>query len=92
MDKVIAVVVTYNRRQLLSECIDALRRQTRKVDAIFVVNNGSTDDTEEWLQAQPDVDFVTQQNLGGAGGFARAIQTGYVRGYQWIWCMDDDAP
>ena len=90
MDKVIAVVVTYNRRQLLSECIDALRRQTRKVDAIFVVNNGSTDDTEEWLQAQPDVDFVTQQNLGGAGGFARAIQTGYVRGYQWIWCMDDD--
>lgn len=90
MDKVIAVVVTYNRRQLLSECIDALRRQTRKVDAIFVVNNGSSDDTEAWLQAQPDIDYVTQQNLGGAGGFARAIQTGYVRGYHWIWCMDDD--
>ena len=35
MDKVIAVVVTHNRRQQLSECIDALRRQTRKVDAIL---------------------------------------------------------
>lgn len=90
MDKVIAVVVTHNRRQQLSECIDALRRQTRKVDAIFVVNNGSTDDTEEWLRLQHDLDFVTQGNTGGAGGFARAIQTGYVRGYHWIWCMDDD--
>lgn len=90
MDKVIAVVVTYNRRQLLSQCIEALRRQTRKVDAIFVVNNDSTDDTEDWLKKQKDIDFVTQANLGGAGGFARAIQTGYVRGYHWIWCMDDD--
>lgn len=90
MDKVIAVVVTHNRRQQLSECIDALRRQTRKVDAIFVVNNGSTDDTADWLRRQSDLDFVTQANTGGAGGFARAIQTGYVRGYHWIWCMDDD--
>lgn len=90
MDKVIAVVVTHNRRKLLSECIDALRNQTRKLDAIFVVNNGSTDDTEQWLREQTDVDFITQSNLGGAGGFSRGIQTGYIRGYHWIWCMDDD--
>ena len=45
MEKVIAVVVTYNRQKLLSECITALRNQTRKPDAILVVNNGSTDDT-----------------------------------------------
>ena len=50
MDKVIAVVVTYNRQQLLSECIDALRNQTRKLDKILVVNNCSTDNTERWLQ------------------------------------------
>mgnify|MGYP000202127410 CR=1 FL=1 len=90
MDKVIAVVVTHNRRQLLSECLDALREQTRKPDAILVINNGSTDDTEYWLKSQPDVECITQGNAGGAGGFSRGIQTGYVRGYHWIWCMDDD--
>ena len=57
MEKVIAVVVTYNRQSLLSECINALRSQTRRLDAILVVNNGSTDSTEEWLKKQSDVFF-----------------------------------
>src|SRR5205823_3658525 len=33
---------------------------------------------------------VTQPNLGGAGGFARGIDTAYKAGYDWFWCMDDD--
>jgi len=90
MEKVIAVVVTYNRQSLLSECITALRNQTRKPDAILVVNNGSTDNTEQWLKEQSDLLFINQKNLGGAGGFSTAIQTGYKTGYEWIWCMDDD--
>ncbi len=69
MEKVIAVVVTYNRQKLLSECITALKNQTRKIDKIFVVNNGSTDGTEGWLYQQQGIDFITQPNLGGAGGF-----------------------
>jgi rhamnopyranosyl-N-acetylglucosaminyl-diphospho-decaprenol beta-1,3/1,4-galactofuranosyltransferase len=90
MEKAIAVVVTYNRRQLLSECIQALRNQTRKLDAILVVNNGSTDTTQQWLQQQKDLFFVTQENVGSSGGFATAIKWAYDHGYSWIWCMDDD--
>ena len=90
MEKVIAVIVTYNRKALLSECINALRSQTRRLDSILVINNGSTDGTEEWLRTQPDVEFITQPNVGGAGGFKKAIQLGYNKGYTWIWCMDDD--
>ncbi len=90
MEKVIAVVVTYNRLALLSECITALRNQTRPLDAILVINNGSTDGTEAWLQSQEDVICHTQKNTGGAGGFSTAIQMGYQKGYEWIWCMDDD--
>jgi rhamnopyranosyl-N-acetylglucosaminyl-diphospho-decaprenol beta-1,3/1,4-galactofuranosyltransferase len=90
MEKVIAVVVTYNRQALLSECINALRNQTRKPDAILVVNNGSTDNTEQWLQQQTDVISINQKNIGGAGGFSTAIQAGYKKDYEWIWCMDDD--
>ncbi len=90
MQKVIAVVVTYNRLALLSECITALRNQSRPLDAILVINNGSNDGTEEWLQSQKDIEFHTQANLGGAGGFSTAIKMGYQKGYEWVWCMDDD--
>lgn len=90
MEKVIAVVVTFNRQQLLSECINALRNQTRQPDAILVVNNGSTDTTEHWLTSQSDIQFISQGNSGSAGGFHTAIQQAYKDGYTWIWCMDDD--
>jgi GT2 family glycosyltransferase len=90
MEKVIAVVVTYNRQALLSECIAALRNQTRALDAILVVNNGSTDSTAEWLKQQSDIFFISQQNVGSSGGFSTGINWAYGKGYSWIWCMDDD--
>jgi GT2 family glycosyltransferase len=90
MEKVIAVVVTYNRQALLSECITALRNQSRKPDAIFVVNNGSTDNTEQWLQQQPDLNFITQKNVGSSGGFSTGLNWAFKNNYTWMWCMDDD--
>lgn len=90
MEKVIALVVTYNRQLLLSACINALRNQTRKIDLIFVVNNGSTDSTEDWLKQQDDIEFITQKNVGGAGGFNTGIKTAYEKKFSWMWLMDDD--
>jgi rhamnopyranosyl-N-acetylglucosaminyl-diphospho-decaprenol beta-1,3/1,4-galactofuranosyltransferase len=90
MEKAIAVVVTYNRLHLLKECITALRNQTKKPDAILVINNGSTDDTSNWLLSQPDLLVITQGNTGSAGGFETGIQWAYKHDYSWIWCMDDD--
>lgn len=90
MEKVIAVVVTFNRQPLLQQCIDALRNQTQKLDKILVINNGSTDNTEAWLRKQTDIDFITQSNVGSAGGFATGIKSAYNSGYSWIWLMDDD--
>ena len=85
-----SVVVTYNRRELLIRCIEYLRKQTVQLDNIIVVNNGSTDGTAEWLDGQTDLDVIHQENVGGAGGFYLGIQHAYDRGYDWIWCMDDD--
>lgn len=89
MDKVIAVIVTYNRQQLLSNCITALKNQTRKIDCILVINNGSTDETANWLNNE-SIDHISQGNMGSAGGFYTGIKTAYDRGYNWIWLMDDD--
>jgi len=87
---VAAVVVTYNRRVLLEQCLRTIRAQTRPLDQVVVINNGSTDGTEEWLETQNDLFIVHQANEGGAGGFYTGIKTAYEMEYDWIWCMDDD--
>ena len=88
--KITAVVVTYNRRELLEKGINCLRRQSRKLDQIIVVDNGSTDGTHEWLDQQTDLEVIHQENVGGSGGFYTGIQAAYEGGFDWIWCMDDD--
>jgi len=91
MEKIIAVIVSYNRHTQLVQCIEALRNQTRQPDEILVVNNGSTDYTSVWLDKQTDVVQFYQENVGSAGGYHAGIKWAYDQGYTWIWCMDDDS-
>ncbi|GIV40180.1 MAG: rhamnosyltransferase [Thermonema sp.] len=88
--KVIAVVVTYNRLELLKQCIEALRKQSHPLEGILVVNNGSTDGTSEWLAEQKDIYAVHQENLGGAGGFYTGFAEALKQNVDWVWAMDDD--
>ena len=74
MEKVIAVVVTYNRLELLQRVVESLKKQSRKLTEILVVNNGSTDGTKEWLDGQEGLTVIHQENVGGSGGFCRGIQ------------------
>lgn len=87
---VAAVVVTYNRLELLKKCIQSLKEQTRKLDEIIVVNNSSTDGTLEWLNSQTDLISITQENSGSAGGQYTGIKTAYEKGYDWVWSLDTD--
>ena len=90
MDRIAAVVVTFNRLHDLQKCLTSLQQQTRRPDVIYVINNGSTDGTDEWLSIQSGLTVLTQPNMGGAGGFATGIDRAYRDRYDWIWCMDDD--
>lgn len=90
MKKVAIIVVTYNRLPLLKECINSLRVQTYKNNDIIVVNNGSTDGTDEWLSSQKDLIVLTQENTGGAGGFFTGLKYSAENGYEYSWIMDDD--
>ena len=88
--KIAAVVVTYNRLEFLKECVKSIRKQSRKLDEIIVINNSSTDGTLEWLAEQNDLTVITQGNSGSAGGQYIGIKTAYEKGYDWVWCMDCD--
>lgn len=87
--KVLAAIVTYNRSKLLERCIDHIRMQNRPPEGLLVINNSSPDDTVEMLERK-GIDYLTQANLGGAGGFNRALEEAQARGYDAVWLMDDD--
>ncbi len=87
--KVVAVIVTYNRLGLLKKCLQAVYKQTRKPDEIIVINNGSTDDTLNWLLTQPVI-IYTQENQGASGGFYSGINMAYSHYADWMWLLDDD--
>ena len=87
---VIAVVVTYNRLELLKRNLACLRRQTVPPASIVVVDNGCTDGSGAWLDGQPDLTVIHQSNVGGSGGFHTGMDHAFRQGADWIWCMDDD--
>ena len=94
MNKVIAVVVTYNRIELLKECVKALQQQTYPCD-ILIVDNASTDGTEEYInKVKKNYDNLhymnTGANIGGAGGFNLGMRWAVEVGYEYVWVMDDD--
>ena len=72
--RIVAVVVTWNRRELLRESLAAVQAQTLQPARVVVVDNASTDGTEELLRdeyAHLEVVRLTR-NTGGAGGSRRA--------------------
>lgn len=90
------VIVTFNRKKLLKECIDSVLNQTYKSDKIIILNNCSTDGTLDMLNSdgyfkKSNIEIVTlETNTGGAGGFYYAMKKAYSDGADWIWVMDDD--
>ncbi len=91
-ERVIAVVVTWNRRELLAESVRAVLGQTVPPWVTVVVDNASTDGTAEFLAAElPSAEVVRpNRNTGGAGGFAIGIRQALTRGCDAIWLLDDD--
>lgn len=92
-ERVVAVVVTYNREVLLEACLDGLAAQTRPVDAVVIIDNDSSDGSGEVARAHPiGADVTTlSRNVGGAGGFAAGMARALAgHNPDWVWLMDDD--
>jgi GT2 family glycosyltransferase len=89
---VAAVVVTYNRRQLLMESLAALLAQTRPADTVIVVDNASTDESAAAVRERfPGVRLERlARNTGGAGGFAFGMALALATDADLVWLMDDD--
>lgn len=93
---VVAVVLTYNRKELVKKCLQGILRQSQPIDAIVLVDNCSTDGTRDALQDESYFSdlihyIYLEENVGSAGGFFIGLQYAYEHGFDWFWVMDDDA-
>ena len=90
--RVVAVIVTRHRRELLTASLAAIAGQTRRPDHVVVVDNGPDQSAEDVVVASglPVTYLPSDRNLGGAGGFALGMLHALALGADWVWCADDD--
>ncbi len=97
--KICAVVVTFNRKQLLVRSLNSIISQRNAVlNKIIIIDNASTDGTEIYLHEKGmfvnnniEIEYVRlQSNLGGAGGFNKGLSIAFDQQYDYCWVMDDD--
>lgn len=96
MNSVAILVVTYNRKELLVQNIQAILQQTWQKFDYYVMDNASTDGTEEYvkklIQSDPRLHYKKlDKNYGGAGGFYYGMKYILSREHLYTWIMDDDA-
>jgi hypothetical protein len=85
---VTAIVPTYNRAELLAECLGSLLAQTRPPRQLIVVDDGSTDGTPDVISSFGSaLEHRRQDNAGKAAALNRALPE--VRGDA-VWIFDDD--
>src|SRR5262249_7110608 len=90
---VAAVIATRNRVAALQHCLAALAGQNVRPDMMCIVDNASTDGTQEFVKSLgPATRYrYLPQNTGSAGGFEEALRWAYEAGHRWLWVTDDDS-
>ncbi len=90
-------IVTFNRSALLDELLTSAAAMSTQPDHIIVVDNASTDDTQDVVRAWESkfppgvlVNHRMDTNTGGAGGFSEGTRVALELGAEWVWLMDDD--
>ena len=97
MEKIAALVVTYNRKEKLRKNINSLLKQSYKLNEIYIIDNNSTDGTKEYIndliEDNKIINYVKlPENVGGSGGFSKGIEIiTNNKNSDYIWGMDDDA-
>ena len=94
MKKVGIVICNYNKEQEVLECIQCILESDFTDYDLYVVDNGSTDQSVERMKeryAENIILIENSENLGGSGGFNTGLRMVYEKGYPYLMCVDNDA-
>ena len=82
------IITTFNRRHTIERAVDSVLNQTHPADEIILIDDGSTDDTDQLIKTKyPNMDYIWQENQGVSR--ARNLGISQSRG-QWIAFLDSD--
>lgn len=92
------VLVTFNRINDLKKTLAAYEAQTALPDFVLVVDNKSTDGTDQYLAEWSSQNsrfahkvLTLSENLGGSGGFYAGMKAAMETDCDWVFVADDDA-
>ncbi len=88
-------LMTYNALHYTQLCLASLKQHSTEPYNVFIVDNGSTDGTRDWLAAQTDDNLFVEfspANLGVPGGRNRLLQLiqPHLRTSDFVIFMDND--
>jgi glycosyltransferase involved in cell wall biosynthesis len=89
--RVLAHIHTFNEAAVIERAIAGLERQTRRPDALIVVDNGSTDGTLDRTFPEWATIIRNPKNVGVSGSIGNGITYALDQGFDWIWILDADA-
>ncbi len=82
------IIVSYNTRELLMQCLDALANATEVPHEVIVVDNGSSDGSPDAVEQRfPDAVVVRQRNVGFGRGNNAGLQ---LAGGKFILLLNSD--
>ncbi len=92
---VCAVIVTFNRVNVLKEAIAHVLAQTVQPSLLIIADNNSSDGTHEFLlniQENKNIRCLFfNKNIGSAGAISRSMQHALaLKHFDYFWIMDDD--
>lgn len=87
-DTITVIITSYNRGEIIGRAVDSVLGQTRSADEIILVDDGSSDNTDQLIKEKyPDIKYIWQENRGI--GHARNTGISQARGI-WIAFLDSD--
>jgi GT2 family glycosyltransferase len=91
MDRVAAVIPTWNRAALLAQVLDDLGRQTYPIERVIVVDDGSTDNSAAVARRAGAEVITLKANAGFAAAVNRGIEhAGSEAGAEWVAVLNND--
>jgi len=89
---VYCIVLTMNGKDVLTETLESIRAMTYPNFKVLVVDNGSTDGTQEYLKKNfPWLTLIENgENLGVTGGRNIGMKYALAHGAEWIHHIDND--